>query len=277
MSSEIDLSSIYWRAPEFLEYYGNNLNENLIMDYFSLSPFYDKQCNNELIKMQNITNNVLINNDYISQQLKYFKGLEFVLVKWDSPSLFIINKQFRLNENQVRVLSVYYCLNNNLFMAPNIFNCLTSKISTATSSLTFSLNDFKSNLNKFNPRLGYQWDINYSGQRNNNDSDNDDNNNTIPLIKSLKSTKLNLNDIKSTRLNNYQNIVNDQVNEVNNNSTDINNINKDNSIKAIEPPTKSTATNINDVNKKKKRKSLKSSHNSNSSTPNVTTPATPNN
>ncbi|EIM20471.1 MED6-domain-containing protein [Wallemia mellicola] len=250
MSEEIDLSSIFWRAPEFLQYYGNTLNDALIMDYFSLSPFYDKKSNNQLIKMQNIAN--LSQPANIFDQLVHFTGIEFVLAHSEAPDLFIINKQYRHSPTDSRVLAVYYCLNNNIYAAPDGYNALGMKFHSAIFALQSSMKTLRDNLPAYNPRVGYSWQIEPNKQKDKTDVTEE---NSIPLLKSLRTTRA---DLKLERERRAK-LLSEQTGE----KIDIDQT--DQTVEEPKPvPTKSAPT---DTIKKKKRKSTKSSATSRSSTP----------
>ena len=47
-----DLGRTTWRDDQWLGFYP--LNHFTALDYFSLSPFYDRSCNNELAKVKNV-------------------------------------------------------------------------------------------------------------------------------------------------------------------------------------------------------------------------------
>ena len=47
----MDLSEIQWRATEWIIAFGG-LNEETVMEYFYLSPFYDQTSNNAVLRMQ---------------------------------------------------------------------------------------------------------------------------------------------------------------------------------------------------------------------------------
>eukprot|EP00959_Pyramimonas_sp_CCMP1952_P093522 1957232-Pyramimonas_sp.AAC.1 len=54
-AENVDSSSICFRSDDWLRAFcGGALIRETVLDYFSLSPFYDRNCNNELAKMQNI-------------------------------------------------------------------------------------------------------------------------------------------------------------------------------------------------------------------------------
>lgn len=53
VNTTADLTDTCWRDDLWLHY--NQLNSaNVIREYFSLSPFYDANCNNEILKQQNL-------------------------------------------------------------------------------------------------------------------------------------------------------------------------------------------------------------------------------
>lgn len=47
-----DLTGTCWRDDMFLQYYG--LHPGNVLDYFSLSVFYDRACNNEIAKLRGL-------------------------------------------------------------------------------------------------------------------------------------------------------------------------------------------------------------------------------
>lgn len=47
-----ELGKTTWRDDQWLGCYP--LNHSTVLDYFSLSPFYDRSCNNEVAKTKNI-------------------------------------------------------------------------------------------------------------------------------------------------------------------------------------------------------------------------------
>ncbi|TIA72247.1 hypothetical protein E3P91_02093 [Wallemia ichthyophaga] len=258
---EIDLSSIFWRAPEFLQFYGNTLNDVLIMDYFSLSPFYDKKSNNQLIKMQNIAN--LAQPMNLQHQLVHFVGVEFVLADSKPPDLFIIKKQYRYSPSSVRVLGVYYCLNNNIYAAPDGYSTLGIKFHSAIFALQSSMKSIRDVLPAYNPRIGYKWDI-QDKQRDKLDESED---NPLPLLRSMRSTR---EDVKAERERRAK-VLGEQSEQEGEQVGEQQQV-------VVEPPTqpiptKAANSTANTSIKKKKRKSTKSTATSRSSTP--ATPATP--
>ena len=61
-----DLTGTCWRDDMFLQFYG--LHPGNVLDYFSLSVFYDRKCNNEVAKLKGLPLNQL---PYVQIQLEY--------------------------------------------------------------------------------------------------------------------------------------------------------------------------------------------------------------
>ncbi|XP_060030185.1 mediator of RNA polymerase II transcription subunit 6 [Erinaceus europaeus] len=68
------------------------LNSGSVLDYFSerSNPFYDRTCNNEVVKMQRLT------LEHLNQMI----GVEYILLHAQEPILFIIRKQQRQSPTQ---------------------------------------------------------------------------------------------------------------------------------------------------------------------------------
>jgi mediator of RNA polymerase II transcription subunit 6 len=93
------------------------LNKHNVLDYFYCSPFYDKNSNNEVIKMQHLDYNLLAG----------MTGLEYVLES-DFENLFVISKRKRFSPNNWEVVSYYYILNNTIYQCPDIRSVLDARI-----------------------------------------------------------------------------------------------------------------------------------------------------
>uniref|UniRef100_A0A8D0CQ25 Mediator of RNA polymerase II transcription subunit 6 n=1 Tax=Sander lucioperca TaxID=283035 RepID=A0A8D0CQ25_SANLU len=68
------------------------LNPGNVLDYFSerSNPFYDRTCNNEVVKMQRLT----------LEHLNQMVGVEYILLHAQEPILYIIRKQQRQSPTQ---------------------------------------------------------------------------------------------------------------------------------------------------------------------------------
>ncbi len=81
--------AISWHDTQWLSF----LNQHTVMEYFSerSNPFYDRTCNNEILKMQRGS----------PEQLVHMQGIEFCLLHVQEPILFVIRKQHRTSPTQV--------------------------------------------------------------------------------------------------------------------------------------------------------------------------------
>lgn len=94
------LQSTVWRYSEWLNSYP--LHIHTVMDYFKYCPFYDKQCNNELITTQQLSITQLVN----------MTGIEYSLHELSNNTQLIINKCNRLNQHDVELIQSYYISTN---------------------------------------------------------------------------------------------------------------------------------------------------------------------
>ena len=90
--------------PLFISWYDSAwipvLNPTNVMDYFTErnNPFYDRTCNNEVLKMQKI--GVLD----VQAQLRNMQGTEYQIIHVQEPILYVVRKQNRYGpaDNQVK-------------------------------------------------------------------------------------------------------------------------------------------------------------------------------
>lgn len=121
-----------FRDPVWLQ--TNPLNSNTVLDYFGLSLFYDRSCNNEILKPQRQSLVVL----------KQMTGLEYEVIhpppmisKDDTDQyvyhpqvspLFLIRKQERDSPTEAKHLAVYYCLYGTIYQAPHLLDVLLCRL-----------------------------------------------------------------------------------------------------------------------------------------------------
>ncbi|KAI6133288.1 MED6-domain-containing protein [Pisolithus croceorrhizus] len=168
-----DYSHRFFIWHEWIQANGPLTTEN-VFDYFAASMFYDKQSNNQNLRMQN-TGVPLLNE---SDGLKQLTGIEFALVHAHPPSLFIIHKRERLSPHEVRPLAAYFVINNRIYQSPDVYTLLSNRLvfsfhftMSGVSGLTSvvqlaSLNSLRSSLDtlrryrpNYTPRTGFVWPI----------------------------------------------------------------------------------------------------------------------
>ena len=131
-AEEEDMSWISFRDDYWLERFP--LNSVTVLDYFALSKFYDKTCNNEYIKMQRQDISMLkqmvgIEYEVVVPPLKMgtdMYGQPCVLPQ--TAEVFVIQKQRRISADQVARLSVSYCLFGSLYQAPHLLPAIHCRI-----------------------------------------------------------------------------------------------------------------------------------------------------
>ncbi|KAJ8291237.1 Mediator of RNA polymerase II transcription subunit 6 [Rhodotorula toruloides] len=155
----LNLSHLQWRAPEFLLAFGSLSTPQLAMEYFSLSPFFDKTSNNAQLRMQMMFSRGGMEGVDEEAELRRFVGLEFVIAHSTPPDLFIIHKRNRTSPTESTVLGAFYILNGNVYQAPTLFEVLNERILTSLHALSTSLNSLTSLKPHWTPSKLYKWDI----------------------------------------------------------------------------------------------------------------------
>ncbi|XP_028396354.1 mediator of RNA polymerase II transcription subunit 6-like isoform X1 [Dendronephthya gigantea] len=126
------------------------LNPENVLEYFSqrTNPFYDRTCNNEMIKMQRLD----------LSQLEMMQGLEYIVLHVQNPILFIIRKQHRHSPNQVTPLADYYILAGVVYQCPDLGSLINSRMLSALHNLTSAFDEAFSYA-RYHPSKGYWWEF----------------------------------------------------------------------------------------------------------------------
>ncbi|KAN0100853.1 MED6 mediator subfamily complex component domain containing protein [Tylopilus felleus] len=154
-----DYSHRFFIWHEWIQAHGPLSTEN-VFDYFATSMFYDKQSNNQVLRMQTIHTGTPILNE--AEELRRFTGIEFALahVSPDSPpSLFIIHKRERFSPDQVRPLAAYFIINNRIYQSPDVYTLLSNRLLTSLNALQSSLDLLRRHRPDYTPRSGFVWPI----------------------------------------------------------------------------------------------------------------------
>uniref|UniRef100_A0A674GK81 Mediator of RNA polymerase II transcription subunit 6 n=1 Tax=Taeniopygia guttata TaxID=59729 RepID=A0A674GK81_TAEGU len=124
------------------------LNNGSVLDYFSerSNPFYDRTCNNEVVKMQRMT------LDHLNQMV----GVEYILLHAQEPILFIIRKQQRQSPTQVMPLADYYIIAGVIYQAPDLGSVINSRVLTAVHGIQSAFEEAMSYC-RYHPSKGYWW------------------------------------------------------------------------------------------------------------------------
>eukprot|EP00904_Undaria_pinnatifida_P002721 jgi/Undpi1/1244/HiC_scaffold_108.g14158.m1 len=158
-----DPESISFIDPVWLQQWG--LGPENALDYFALSPFYDKACNNEQCRMQGVDPR---------EGLLNLTGLEFMLE--DLPEemsflppgqpapvgpqprrLFVIKKQMRKSRTSVEVRAIYYIMEGVIYQTPTVQKLIKSRLNKFTHHLNNAFVEL-SKLAELNDSAGgYDW------------------------------------------------------------------------------------------------------------------------
>ncbi|TPP63437.1 Mediator of RNA polymerase II transcription [Fasciola gigantica] len=141
-----ELYSISWSNPAW----SHLLCSANVLDYFCdlSNPFYDRQCNNEVVRMQRLS----------PEQLLCMTGIEFYLDQAQESILFVIRKQRRLSCTEVTPLAYYYVINGTVLQAPDLAALLNSRLLTTVNNLTKTLKALAP-CARYHPSDGsYSWD-----------------------------------------------------------------------------------------------------------------------
>lgn len=145
-----ELLHLSWREPNFVP----NLNPNNVLDYFSdkSNPFYDRRCNNEHLKMQHAG----------LERLADMEGIEYALIHFQDPILYVIQKRERRickqsGTSTISPLSHYHIIGGTVYQAPDLASVLNSRLATSLDKILNAFTDCQSASN-FHPNKGYWWD-----------------------------------------------------------------------------------------------------------------------
>lgn len=135
-SSQVaDLTSTTWRDETFFQQFA--LNQHTVLEYFSRSPFYVPQCNNEECKRQGLP---------ISMLHTMKPGVEFVLATVQEPVLYVIKRQYRESPSSTQQQAFYYVLFGTIYMAPSLHAALKARVARCLHNLQSSFSQLKRDL-----------------------------------------------------------------------------------------------------------------------------------
>ncbi|XP_006004628.1 mediator of RNA polymerase II transcription subunit 6 isoform X2 [Latimeria chalumnae] len=124
------------------------LNPGNVLDYFSerSNPFYDRTCNNEVVKMQRLT----------LEHLNQLVGIEYILLHAQEPILYIVRKQQRQSSTQVVPLADYYIIAGIVYQAPDLGSVINSRVLSAVHGIQSAFDEALSYC-RYHPSKGYWW------------------------------------------------------------------------------------------------------------------------
>jgi len=151
-----DYSHRFFIWHEWIQANGPLTPEN-VFDYFASSMFYDKQSNNQVLRMQTMHAGMPISNE--AEELKRFTGVEFAVVHAEPPSLFILHKRERMSPEDTRPMQAFFIINNRIYQSPDMYTVLSNRLLTSLYSLKSSLDVLRKYKPDYTPRTGFAWPI----------------------------------------------------------------------------------------------------------------------
>ncbi|CAO3683234.1 unnamed protein product [Umbelopsis vinacea] len=151
-----DLTSVEWRDTGWLERFGGFHNRQMVLDYFAMSPFWDRQSNNQVLSMQTQFND-LRQADSTEEALRKMTGVEFAVVH-EQPPVYVIQKQYRRgpSQNDVTPIATYYITGANVYQSPTVYSVVANRLLTSLFHVNSAFQDAQSMMEYF-PAKGYGW------------------------------------------------------------------------------------------------------------------------
>ncbi|KAI8887085.1 MED6-domain-containing protein, partial [Backusella circina FSU 941] len=152
-----DLTSVEWRDTNWLERVGGFHNRQIVLDYFALSPFWDRQCNNQVLAMQTQYNDLRQPYDETVEALRKMTGIEFAIVH-EQPPVWIIQKRYRRGPapDDVNPIATYYIMGANVYQSPTIYSVIANRLLTSLFHVNSAFKETKKMMD-FHPAKGYSW------------------------------------------------------------------------------------------------------------------------
>ncbi|CAH3161506.1 unnamed protein product [Porites evermanni] len=139
------------------------LNPGNVLEYFSqrTNPFYDRTCNNEVVKMQRLD----------PSTLQTMTGIEYEVLHVQDPILYVIRKQHRISPTQVTPIADYYVLAGVVYQAPDLCSVINSRLHSALHHIQAAF-DEASSYSRYHPSKGYWWQFKDKQQKQSNGAKN---------------------------------------------------------------------------------------------------------
>lgn len=134
-----ELEELEWRSPEWINVHG--LRTENVLEYFSGSPFWDRQCNNQQLKMQRGGQTPV---PTVDAELERLRGVEYAVKLVREPDLWVVQQQWRESGGNnggngsgvtTRPLSHFYIVGARVYMAPRAAGVLRGNCLAAAEAL----------------------------------------------------------------------------------------------------------------------------------------------
>lgn len=97
------------------------------MEYFSLSPFYERNSINEQCAAQRL--------DFNEKRMQLI-GIEFFLEQVSpEKDLYLVSKSYRRSFKDKVLISYYFVFKGTIYQAPNLFSIITTHLESISNNL----------------------------------------------------------------------------------------------------------------------------------------------
>ncbi|KAF9073786.1 MED6-domain-containing protein [Rhodocollybia butyracea] len=151
-----DYSHRFFIWHEWIQANGPLTSEN-VFEYFTTSMFYDKQSNNQVLRMQTMHTGMPVVNE--AEELKRFTGVEFAVVHAQPPSFFVIHKRERISPEEVKPLAAFFIMNSRIYQSPDLYTVLSNRLLTSLYSIQSTLESLRTHRPDYTPRTGFVWPV----------------------------------------------------------------------------------------------------------------------
>ncbi|KAI5188413.1 mediator of RNA polymerase II transcription subunit 6 [Nematocida sp. AWRm77] len=124
-----------FRDPVWLQH--NSLTQSNVLVYFSFSQFYDRNSNNEVLRMQTINNPNIDADSFLTKMT----GVQYCVHHEEAPFLFVIKKCERLSPEKLLVLDYFYVMHGTIYQAPTEKEVSRTRYTNMVFSMMSTLND----------------------------------------------------------------------------------------------------------------------------------------
>ncbi|KAM7219930.1 MED6 mediator subfamily complex component domain containing protein [Rhypophila decipiens] len=168
------LDEIQWKGDAaVMEQMPWGIHSNTVLFYFKFSPFYDNTSNNEVLFQQGMVNRdmaqFLSTREMFEGRLNTMSGLEFRVAQEPAETnpgggtgVWVINKQIRQKrqgqEDEIQILSTYFVVGLNIYMAPTLFDVISGRIASISSKVS-TLLPIADSVQSWSPARGRTYEL----------------------------------------------------------------------------------------------------------------------
>ncbi|KAG0176333.1 Mediator of RNA polymerase II transcription subunit 6 [Apophysomyces sp. BC1034] len=122
-----------------------------------MSPFWDRQCNNQILSMQTQYNDLRQPYEATVEALRKMTGIEFAVVH-DQPPVWVIQKRYRRGTalDDVNPIATYYIMGANVYQSPTIYSVIANRLLTSLFHINSAFKETQKMMD-FHPSKGYSW------------------------------------------------------------------------------------------------------------------------